>query len=270
MRIRAWLWGLAAVATLLVADPACASGWPNAMPAQPLVQASRICAPNIVELRRRCRVLDFSTLGQTKDGRKWYYAFFTTHWADRHGKMDRGFPVIYYLEGAATLRLSLWLNDEPGLAGHWALIAPTRPLLIERGKGDYLGFTLKTSRDLDDQRLFWRSSKKKWREVNVLHRSDADQGRLDAATPPGCEAADDGYFDWARFTFVQALRHGLTHAPCGFLVADLSVAETVLTMTAVSHHNPSPRPSKASAGSQGNRFRLMALFVRRGPEDNRC
>jgi len=243
MRIRSWAGGMAAAASLLFAQPAAA--WPNAMSAQPIDQAPRICAPNIVALNHRCRVLDFAPLGRTGDGREWYYAFFSTHWADRHGKMDRGFPIIFYREGPATLRLGFWVNDEPGLAGRWALTPPMRPVLIRRPEGAYLGFTLRTSPSAVDQRLF-RQTKKHWKpEIDVLHRTDAAQARLDAATPRSCEAADDGYYDWSRFLLIQALRHTLSHADCGYLSAELGVSGKVLTVTQVTWRKLAAKPAGA-------------------------
>ncbi len=220
---------LAACAALL-AQPAAASGWPNALPAQPLVQAERLCAPGVVPLSRRCHVADFTKLGETPDGRAWYYAFYATRWADRHGRMERGFPVLFYLQGAATLRLGLWINDEPGLAGRWATTPPPRPVMLLRPEGDFVGFTLKAIRGPDDQRLF-RRDKLRWKEIDVLHRQDADQARLDAVTPHGCEAADDGVYDWAGFRLLLPLRESLSHAPCGFISADLAIRETRLSLT---------------------------------------
>src|ERR1700722_20694528 len=85
-----------AVMASLAGGPAHA-GWPNALPAQPLVQAPRVCAPGIVPINRRCRVIDFAGLGAFEN-KDWYYAFYDTHWADRHGRQDRGFPVIFFLE----------------------------------------------------------------------------------------------------------------------------------------------------------------------------
>lgn len=235
MRINGWLTGLAAALALCAVRPAQASAWPNTLPAQPLVQAHRVCASGIVYLNRRCRVIDFGPLGQTTDGRHWYYAFFTTHWADRHGRMDRGFPVIFYLQKPATLRLGLWINDEPGLAGHWALTPPVRPVLIKRPEADYLGFTLKATRELDDQRLF-RQDKQHWKEIDIVHHSDADQARLDAVTPSGCEAADEGFYDWTNFWLVLALREPLTHTPCGYLTAELAVSGTKIVITSAVYH----------------------------------
>src|ERR1019366_9669604 len=146
-------WAAALVVLLAVRPGPARAGWPNTLPAQPLVQAPRVCAPGIVPINRRCRVVDFAPLGAVK-GHSWYYAFYTTHWADRHGHHDRGFPVVFFLQQPATLRLSLWVDDAPGLAGHWALTAPTRPVLIQTPDGVYLGFTLKAAQGPDDQRLF--------------------------------------------------------------------------------------------------------------------
>src|ERR1700756_3638578 len=129
----------AAVATLISTAPAVA-GWPHAEPAQPLVQAPRVCAAGVVPIDRRCKVVDFAELGEA-NGRRWFYGFYATHWADRHGRHDRGFPVIFYLQRPATLRLSLWLNDEPGLSGLLAKTAPSRPVLIVQPDAVYIGFT---------------------------------------------------------------------------------------------------------------------------------
>ena len=118
---RRWVLAIALLATL-AASPAWA-GWPNVSSAQPLVQAPTRCSPNIVPINHRCRVVDFAPLA-VFDGRAWYYAFYATHWADRHGRRDRGFPVLLYLEPPATLRLGLWVNDAPGLDGRWAQTPP--------------------------------------------------------------------------------------------------------------------------------------------------
>ena len=125
-----------AVLLAMAAEPARAN-WPAALSAQPLVQAPLRCAPGIVPINRRCRVVEFAKLGDFTD-RAWYYAFYATHWADRHGRLDRGFPVVFYLEQPATLRLSLWVDDAPGLAGRWAMTAPARPVLIERPPAIFL------------------------------------------------------------------------------------------------------------------------------------
>lgn len=204
----------------LSAGPASAS-WPLAMPAQPLVQAPRICAAGIVPLNRRCRVIDFAKLGAFRD-RSWYYAYYSTHWADRHGRQDRGFPVIFLLEQPATLRLSLWVDDAPGLAGHWALTPPLRPIVIERPEAVYLGFTLKAVEGPDDQRLF-RLTGRHWKSVDILDRSAADQARLDAATPPGCTQSPDWRYDWTAFNLRAPLRAELGDRDCGTVVADIAI-----------------------------------------------
>jgi hypothetical protein len=243
MRISMGLSAAAAILALVGARPAAASDWPHVLPALPLVQANRVCAPGLY-LNRRCHVIDFAHLGRTKDGRDWYYSFEDTHWADRHGRMDRGFPLIFYLQHPATLRLSLRVNDEPGLNGHWAVTAPTRPMLMKRPDAAYIGFTLKSVEGPDDQRLF-RQNKLFWKEIDILHRSSADQDRLGAAMPPGCEAADDGFYAWDLFSLVLALRQRLTHAPCGYLTAPLAVKGTKLTLKSVSYHKPEQKPPAA-------------------------
>ena len=220
----------AAVAMLagLVAGPARA-GWPSALPAQPLVQAPRVCAPGIVPLNRRCYVVDFAPVGAFK-GRSWYYAFYHTHWADRHGHHDRGFPVIFYLEQPATLRLSLWVDDAPGLAGRWALAAPTRPVLIQKPDGSvYLGFTLKAVEGPDDQRLF-RLSGTHWRIIDILDRSSDDQARLDAMTPAGCTQANNWGYDWTAFELRVPLKADLG-GTCGTIVAGLAAGRARVSLT---------------------------------------
>ncbi len=241
--------GWAAALGLLAGPAAQAGGWPNAVPAQPLVQADRHCAPNIVYLSRRCRVIDFAPVGKTaEDGKTWYYAFYDTHWADRHGHMDRAFPVIFYLQQPATLRLGLWINDEPGLADRWARTPALRPVLIARPEASYLGFTLKAVAGADDQRLFRRNepanakNRKMWKEVDILHRSDADRAKLAAALPHGCEAADDGFYMWDSFRLIVALRQTFTAAPCGYELADLIVRDDRLVLTGVTYHREEPRP----------------------------
>ena len=258
MGFRAWGRGLAAGAAAwaaLAALPASAArnDWPHTLPAQPLVQAADRCAPGVVALNRRCHVYDFAELGESPDGRAWYYAFYGTRWADRHGRMERGFPVVFYRQGPATLRLSLWVNDEPGLAGRWSRTPPPRPVLIERPEGEYLGLTLKSVSGPDSQRLF-RRNKLHWKGVDILHRSDQDQARLDAITPRGCEAADDGFYDWAGFRLVLALRQSLTHAPCGVILGELAVDDTKLSLTSAVYDKTvpverpaQPAPSAASA-----------------------
>jgi hypothetical protein len=216
-----------AVAASLAAGPARA-GWPNALPAQPLIQAPRVCAPGIVPINRRCHVVDFAPLGAFK-GRNWYYAFYATHWADRHGHHDRGFPVIFYLQQPATLRLSLWVDDAPGLAGRWALTAPARPVLIQAPDAVYLGFTLKAVEGPDDQRLF-RLTGTHWRIIDVLDRSSADQARLDAATPAGCTQGADWRYDWTAMELRVPLKADLGGA-CGTVVAGLTANRTRVSLT---------------------------------------
>jgi hypothetical protein len=225
-RVARWAAAFAGLAGLL-AGPADA-GWPNALPAQPLVQAPRVCAPGIVPINRRCHVVDFAPLGAFK-GHSWYYAFYTTHWADRHGHHDRGFPVVFFLQQPATLRLSLWVDDAPGLAGHWALTAPARPVLIQTPDGVYLGFTLKAAQGPDDQRLF-RLAGLHWRVIDVLDRASADQARLDAATPAGCTQGADWSYDWTAFTLRVPLKADLGGA-CGTIVAGLAATRTRVLLT---------------------------------------
>jgi hypothetical protein len=226
-----WATAVAALASLIAgafAGPARAA-WPAALPAQPLVQAPRVCAPGIVPLNRRCHVVDFAPLGAFK-GRNWYYAFYDTHWADRHGHHDRGFPVIFYLEQPATLRLSLWVDDAPGLAGRWALTAPARPVLIRKPDGSiYLGFTLKAVEGPDDQRLF-RLAGLHWRIIDILDRSTADQARLDAATPVGCTQASNWRYDWTAFQLRAPLKADLG-GPCGTIVAGLAAGRSRVSLT---------------------------------------
>jgi hypothetical protein len=222
----------AAIGVALAGDaPALAAGWPHADPAQPLVQAQRLCAPNIVPINHRCRVIDFTRLGEF-GGRDWYYAFYATHWADRHGRIDRGFPVFLYLQGPATLRLGLWINDAPGLAGRWALTPPSRPVIIADGEETYLGVTLKNVGEAPDQRLF-RLRDIRWRTIKVLERSTKDQAMIDAATPEACSIADDGIYDWRALTVSLPLRNDLTGQPCGRLIAQLAVHGERTAMTEV-------------------------------------
>jgi hypothetical protein len=218
----------AALGAVLAAGPALAN-WPHAEPAQPLIQAPRICMPNIVPINHRCRVADFTPLA-TIDGRAWYYAFYATHWADRHGRMDRGFPVLLYLERPATLRLGLWVNDAPGLAGRWAWTPPARPVLIHQPDALFVGLTLRNVGPTPDQRLF-RLAGERWAQIKILGRSVEDQAMIDAATPHGCSVAGDSLFDWTVFKVTLPLKTDLTGQPCGVLVAGLAVRgdHTVLT-----------------------------------------
>jgi hypothetical protein len=224
-QVARWAAALAVVAGL-AAGPARA-GWPNALPAQPLIQAPRVCAPGIVPINRRCHVVDFAPLGAIK-GRDWYYAFYDTHWADRHGHHDRGFPVIFYLQQPATLRLGLWVDDAPGLAGRWALTAPARPVLIQTPDAVYLGFTLKAVEGPDDQRLF-RLTGTHWRNIDVDDRSSADQTRLDAATPVGCTQGADWRYDWVAMQLLVPLKADLGGS-CGTIVAGLVVGRTRVSL----------------------------------------
>ena len=225
---RRWAGALLLCAALAGGGPAWAR-WPNAESAQPLVQAPRVCAPNIVPVDHRCKVIDFTPLA-VLDGRAWYYAFYSTHWADRHGRMDRGFPVVLYLEPPATLRLGLWVNDAPGLAGRWARTPPARPVLIRQPDATYMGVTLHNVGAAPDQRLF-RLNGERWTQIKILARSDEDNAKLDAATPRGCSFAGDSLFDWSGFQVSWPLKTDLTGSPCGVLVAGLAVRgdHTVLT-----------------------------------------
>ncbi|MDR3513975.1 MAG: hypothetical protein P4L73_20240 [Caulobacteraceae bacterium] len=217
-----------ALGVVLPAGPALAN-WPHANPGQPLLQAPRVCMPNIVPINHRCRVVDFTPLA-VLDGRPWYYAFYATHWADRHGRKDRGFPVLLYLEQPATLRLGLWVNDAPGLDGRWAATPPPRPVLIRREDEVYMGLTLHNVGETPDQRLF-RLTGERWAQIKILRRSAGDQAMIDAATPRGCSVGGDGLFDWPAFQVALPLRTDLTGSPCGVLVASLAVRgdHTVLT-----------------------------------------
>ena len=221
--------GLAMVAALTAfsAGP-CAAGWPNAEPAQPLVQGARVCASGFLYINRRCHVMDFAKIG-TLAGRDWYYAFYDTHWADRHGAQDRGFPVIFYVERPATLRLSLWVDDAPGLAGRWARTPPPRPVLIRREAETYLGFSLKNVRGPDEQRLF-RLDGRHWRSVNVLRRSNADEALISQTTPADCAPVDDGLYDWTSFQLKIDL-HKDSGQPCGVLVAEMKPHHNHLDLT---------------------------------------
>jgi hypothetical protein len=229
MRRSSLAWGLAAIFMIVVfgASP-CAAAWPNADPAQPLIQAQRLCAPGVVPINRRCHVVDFAKIG-TFDSRDWYYAFYATHWADRHGRLDRGFPVVFYLERPTTLRLSLWVDDAPGLAGHWAHTPPPRPVLVERPGATYLGFSLKNVQGPDDQRLF-RLEGRHWRSVDVMRRSNADEALISQTAPSDCSPVDDGLYDWSAFKLRIALRKDSGQS-CGTLVADLKPHHSHLDLT---------------------------------------
>jgi hypothetical protein len=217
---------LGLVVALLVcalAGPAFA-GWPNVGPAQPLVQAPRVCALGVTNLmlNRRCRVEDFAKIGHFQ-GHDWYYAFYGLRWADRHGTIERAYPIFFYLQKPATLRLSLWIHDEPGLAGKWATHPPARPIVIERPGGVYLGVTLKAVRGQDDQRLFLLKPDNHWTTISVLYRSDRDNRVLDAIIPKRCEAVDEGAYDWSSFRFNLALKDKLSGAACGVVSTSLSI-----------------------------------------------
>jgi hypothetical protein len=227
---RGWLAGaLAALAAIIAQPAASATGWPGVESAQPLIQAPRVCSPNIVPINHRCRVVTFQPLGEI-DGRAWYYAFYATHWADRHGRKDRGFPIFFYLEPPATIRLGLWINDAPGLNGRWAMVPPPAPVLIPRGDDTYLGLTLQNLGSTPDQRLF-RLTGERWRKVDILRRSDADEDLIDKAAPRGCSRGGDGLFDWTAFTVSWPLKTDLTGQACGVMVAKLAVHGDVLALT---------------------------------------
>jgi hypothetical protein len=221
---------VALAAAVALCGPARAN-WPHAEPAQPLVQASRVCAPNIVPVNHLCRVVEFTPLA-VLGGRSWYYAFYGTHWADRHGRLNRGFPVFLYLEPPATLRLGLWVNDAPGLSGRWAWTAPPPPVLIRREDETYLGLTLHNVGATPDQRLFHLTGDR-WAQIKILDRSPQDQAMIDAATPRGCAIAGDGLFDWTLFQVAWPLKTDLTGAPCGQLTAGLAVRGDRLALTEV-------------------------------------
>ncbi|MBV9511479.1 MAG: hypothetical protein JO303_14485 [Caulobacteraceae bacterium] len=240
---RALAAALSAAALASAATPA-AAGWPNADPAQPLVQAPLRCALGIVPINRRCHVMDYADLGDIQ-GREWYYAFYHTHWADRHGKMDRGFPIFFYLQKPATLRLGLWVNDAPGLAGTWARTPPPRPVVIERPEAVYLGLTLKAVEGQDDQRLF-RLDGVRWKSVSILYPSEQDRAILAAVTPRHCEPVDDGEYDWSSFRLVMALKAEGSGDPCGVIEAGLEVRKDRVYLTdarldPAPESTPSPR-----------------------------
>jgi hypothetical protein len=206
-----------------VANPALAM-WPKAVPAQPLAQAPRVCALGITNLilNRRCKVRDFAKIGHFQ-GHDWYYAFYSVRWADRHGTIERAYPIFFYLQQPATLRLGLWIHDEPGLAGQWARTPPVRPVIVERPDGLYMGVTLHAVRGQDVQRLFRMKDDMHWASVSVLYRSDEDNAVLDAATPKRCERVGDGAYDWASFRFHVALKKSSDGAPCGTLTTGLAI-----------------------------------------------
>lgn len=225
-----WSRGLAAaISVAVVVLAGSAWGWPNAEPAQPLVQAPLRCALGITPINRRCHVIDYADLGEIQ-GREWYYAFYDTHWADRHGKMDRGFPIFFYLQKPATLRLSLWVNDAPGLAGQWARTAPPRPVMINRPEAIYLGLTLKAVEGQDDQRLF-RLDGLHWKIVSILYPSDQDRALIASVTPKRCEVVDDGNYDWSNFRLLTTLKTVGAGDPCGVIDASLEVSKDRVYLT---------------------------------------
>lgn len=242
-RVGPWAMGVAMAASLLGA-PAFA-GWPAATPAQPLAQAAYRCALGIAPLNRRCRVTDFAEVGVI-DGRDWYYAFYATHWADRHGRQDRGFPILFYLQRPATLRLGLWINDEPGLAGRWGRTSPVRPVLIRRPEATYVGFNLKAVKGQDDQRLF-RLDKLHWTGVSVLYRTPAEQARIEAAAPKDCSVDGDGVYDWMSFTLRIPLRTDRSGEPCGAISGDLEVRDNRLVVTQAALLGAAPAPRAEAA-----------------------
>jgi len=196
----------------------------TAMAAQPLVQAPRICALGVTNLilNRRCKVEDFAKLGHFQ-GHDWYYAFYGVRWADRHGTIERGYPIFFYLQKPATLRLGLWINDEPGLAGKWATIPPVRPIVTKRPDGVYLGATLHAVRGQDVQRLFRLKADNRWTNISVLYRSDADNAVLDAVLPKRCVAVDEGAYDWTSFRFNLVLKDKGEGAPCGVISTAIGI-----------------------------------------------
>jgi hypothetical protein len=198
--------------------------WPNAVPAQPLVQAPRVCALGITSLilNRRCKVEDFVKLGHYQ-GHDWYYAFYGVRWADRHGTIKRAYPIFFYLQKPATLRLGLWINDEPGLAGKWAVTPPARPVVIKRPDGVYMGVTLKAVRGQDVQRLFRLKPDNHWATITVLYRSEEDRAVLHAITPKRCMPVDDGAYDWTSFRFNMVLKERSDGDPCGVISTALSI-----------------------------------------------
>ena len=227
--------GLLALA-LLAAAPAPAMALAGVLPGQPLVQAPRVCAMGIVAITRRCRVIDFAKIGVV-DHRAWYYAFYATHWADRHGRMDRGFPILFYLQRPATLRLGLWVNDAPGLAGKWATTPPPRPVLIRRPDATYLGLSLKAVKGPDDQRLF-KLDKTHWRYVEILHLADAEQAKVDAVIPRDCQATNDALYDWAALRLRTPLVDRDGGKPCGMVVSEIDPRKTGVAVVASSLVRP--------------------------------
>ncbi len=225
--VRRWA-GMLALGLALLATPARAA-WPAELAAQPLAQAKLRCAPGIVPINRRCHVIDFASLGAFA-GRDWYYAFYDTHWADRHGRQDRGFPVIFYVEGVATLRLSLWIDDAPGLAGRWAMTAPLRPVLVVRPEAIYLGFTLQGEHGPFDQRLF-RLEGRAWKSMQVERLTSDDDAKIAALTPDGCRRSWSWRYDWKTFQLRAPLRRTLDGRGCGVIVAGLALRDNHAALT---------------------------------------
>jgi len=246
MRIVRGCGGVGLVLALLVcafAGPALA-GWPNAIPAQPLVQGPRVCALGITNLilNRRCKVEDFARIGHFQ-GHDWYYAFYGVRWADRHGTIERAYPIFFYLQKPATLRLGLWINDEPGLAGKWAMTPPLRPIVIKRPDGVYLGVTLHAVRGQDVQRLFRLKPDNHWTNIGVLYRSVEDKLALDAVTPKRCMPVDDGAYDWSSFRFNLALKERSSGDPCGVVSTALMIKkDRAYLVDAVLAPTPGPVP----------------------------
>ncbi len=244
---RSWRAGLAlAMLVCGLARPALA-GWPNAVPAQPLVQAHRVCALGITSLilNRRCRVEDFVKLGHY-EGHDWYYAFYSVRWADRHGTIERAYPVIFYLQKPATLRLGLWINDEPGLAGKWATTPPARPIVTVRPDGVYMGMTLKAVRGQDDQRLFRLKPDLHWATISVLYRSDEDNQVLNATIPKRCIAVDEGAYDWTTFRFNLSLREKGGGDACGVVSTALTIKKDKAYLADAVLEPAGPAPSGAT------------------------
>jgi hypothetical protein len=220
--------------------------WPNVLPAQPLAQAQRVCMPGVMPINHRCHVVDFAKLGEF-DGHEWWSGFYWNHWADRHGRRDRGFPMIFFLQPPATLRLSLWIDDAPGLAGRWAKTPAARPVLIQRPEGTFLGFTLKADSGPDDQRLFRLGEHQKWKGIDVDKRSPADQAVIDAATPADCHESGDWRYDWMAFELNSPLETE-TGAACGMLLAPLEIREGGLALRSARLVRQAIAPPKRAPG----------------------
>jgi len=211
------------------------------LPGQPLVQAPRVCATGVIAINHRCKVIDFAKLGVI-DHRAWYYAFYATRWADRHGRMERGFPVFFYLQRPATLRLGLWVNDAPGLSGKWGRVAPPRPVLIPRPDGTYLGLSLKAVKGPDDQRLF-KLNKLHWAYVEILRREPADLARIEAAVPDDCQTTHDELYDWAGFRLRTPLAGRDDGRACGVVISDIDIRENRVVILRSMLERPTPRPA---------------------------